>query len=419
MKSQFAAVFRSFSHRNFRLYFLGQGVSLIGTWMQQTAQPWLVYNLTGSPQMLGLVAACVQLPVFFLSPIAGVVSDRVDRRRLLIATQVVAMLQAFGLAVLVLTGLVQVWHVVVLSLLLGSVNAFDLSTRQAFLSEMLDRKEDLGNAIALNSVMFNAARVVGPALAGAMIALAGEGVCFLANALSFLAMLLALLAMRIEPREIAPPAGGVWHGLVEGVRYVAGSPALRTILATVSMISVTGISYVVLIPVFAKQVLHGDSHDLGFLMSAPGLGAVCSGLYLASKKNLHELLPRIAVTPTLIGLGLFGISFVDSLEWAMAGLFVVGFAAVLLLASCNTALQTLTAEDKRGRVLSLYAMAFLGTAPVGSAAAGGLSERLGVETTMRLGAAGCVLVSAFVVVQLPRLLPQVRETFAKKGLTAG
>jgi MFS family permease len=415
------AIGRSFAHRNYRLFFAGQSVSLIGTWMQQTASPWLVLGLTGSSFWVGLVAAAGQLPTFFVSPVAGVIIDRVPRRSLLMVTQALAMVQALLLAALTITDSVQAWHVLFLNLGLGVVNAFDLTGRQAFLSELIERPEDLTNAIALNSSMFNGARLIGPSLAGLVIAFAGEGVCFLINGVSYLAVLLALAAMRFAPRKRpAGPTGlsAIRHGLREGLAYSLGSAPIRTLLVLVGMISLLGVPYTVLIPVYVRDVLQGDGRLLGVFVSAPGVGAVTGALFVASRRDVLGLLHRIAWGPALVGAGLVAFSFAGRPALALPALFVVGFAVVVLLSSCNTTLQAIVDEDKRGRVMSLYSMAFMGLAPLGSLLAGALAQQAGVTVALRALGVGCLVGAAAFAARLARpLRERATALLREKGLT--
>lgn len=397
-------VFRSFAHRNFRLFFLGQGLSLIGTWAQQTAMPWLVYHLTGSEFWLGLVTFSGQVPSFLCAPIAGWAADRFPRRRLIMVTQFLAMLQALALAWLYFSGDITRWHILALSAALGVVTAFDLTARQAFLSEMLDRKEDLGNAIALNSSMFNGARLVGPALAGMLIPVVKEGGCFLVNALSYLAVLIALAAMRLRDRPRPTHHASIGEGLREGMTYALGSGPIRTLLGMVALVSLFAVPYAVLVPVYVKQVLHGGPELFGVVLSAPGVGAVVGAFLLAAHVDVRGMLRWVGGAPVLIGLGLLGFAFSPGLGSALPLLVLVGFAVMVLLTSCNTTIQAIVEEDKRGRVMSLYAMAFMGLNPLGSLAAGALAEHIGLAWTLRIGATACLVGAVFFRLRLARPL---------------
>jgi MFS family permease len=410
------SLLRALAHRNYRLFFAGQSISLIGTWMQQLAMAWLVYLKTGSPFWLGVIGFSGQIPSFFLSPVAGVLVDRWNRHRLLLLTQSLAMLQAFALAALDLAGVIQVWHVLVLSLFLGLVNAFDMTTRQAFLTEMVEDRADLANAIALNSSMVNATRLVGPALAGFVLAESGPGRCFLLNGMSYLAVLAALLAMRVRPHRRARLAGNLLHELRDGFAYAFGFAPIRSILLLLALTSLVGMSYSVLLPVFARAVLHGGAKTLGFLSAGAGVGALAGALFLASRKSVLGLGKWIMLAPALLGLGLIAFSFAQELWQALPPLFVVGFAMMVQMASSNTILQTIVEESKRGRVMSFYTMAFLGMAPLGSLLAGSLADMIGTTATLKLGGLTCVVGSLVFATQLARLREMVRPIYVRMGI---
>lgn len=396
---------RALRHRNYRLFFGGQGVSLIGTWMQRIALHWLVYRLTGSAAMLGLVGFTGQLPTFLVAPLAGVLSDRWDLRRLVLVTQVLAMVQALVLAGLTLSGAVAVWHVVVLSIVLGLINAFDIPARQTFVVQMVAAPADLPNAIALNSFLVNGARLLGPSLAGVLISLVGEGTCFLLNGLSYVFVIAALLAMRLAGPRRPPGRGDVLSGLRQGFRYAFGSAPIRAVLVLLALVSLVGMPYAVLMPVFATDVLGGGPthgpYILGFLMAASGLGAVAGALYLAGRRSVAGLDGTIARAALIFGGGL--VAFARSEElWLSLGLMVVtGFALMLQMAASNTLLQTIVDDDKRGRVMSFYTVAFMGMAPFGSLLAGTVAERLGAPATLLLGGAVCVLGGLVFAFRLP------------------
>ncbi len=407
---------RALRSRNYRLFFAGQSVSLIGTWMQQLAMSWLVYRLTGSAFLLGVVGFVSQVPTFLFAPFAGVVADRVDKRRLLICTQSFAMVQAALLAFFVLAGSVQVWQIIVLSLILGIINAFDIPARQSFIVEMVDNREDLGNAIALNSSMFNAARLIGPSIAGLVVAVAGEGVCFILNALSYLAVLIALAAMRIRLTSERPARRHILHELREGLRYAFGFSPIRSILLLIALVSLMGMPYSVLMPVFARDILQGGAHTFGFLMAAAGCGALGSTVYLASRRNVRGL-GRIIVTATLIfGTGIMAFSFSRSLPLSLLILGFTGFGAMALVASCNTILQTIVDDDKRGRVMSLFTMAFVGVAPFGSLIAGVLANSIGARNTLLIGGASCVAGGLIFAAVLPRIRKKIRPIYVRMGI---
>jgi MFS family permease len=409
-------ILRALRYRNYRLYFGGQGISLIGTWMQQVAMSWLVYRLTNSAVMLGVVSFSSQIPTFVLTPFGGLLADRKNRHRILLATQTLAMLQAFALAALVLTRSVEVWHIIVLGIFSGCVNAFDIPTRQSFLLDMIEKREDLSNAIALNSSLFNAARLVGPSVAGVVIAVAGEGVCFLLNGLSFLAVLAALLAMRIRPQKIEPKTANPLRGLREGVAYAFGFAPIRSILLLVALASVAGVPYVALMPVFARDVLHGGSHTQGFLMSAVGLGALTGALFLASRKNVRGLGKIIAASAALFGAGLIIFSFSRTLWLSLLAMSLTGFGMMVQMASSNTVLQTLADDDKRGRVISLYATAFIGMAPLGALLAGFVARHIGAPHTLMIGGLFCILGALLFARHLPSWRQMVRPIYAQKGI---
>jgi MFS family permease len=399
-----AFVTRALRHRNYRLFFSGQGLSLIGTWMQRLAVSWLIYRLTGSPFMLGLIGFIGQLPLFVVAPFAGVFVDRWDRFRLLLLTQILSLIQATILTILTLTGHVAVWHLFVLAACLGVINAFDMPVRQSFVIDLVgQRREDLANAIALNSVMVNGARLVGPVCAGLAVAALGEGVCFLLNALSFLAIVVALLLMRLEPGKRKATKGRPLEGLVEGYRYAFGFPPIRYTLIVLALVSLMGMPYQVLMPVFAGSVLHSGASALGFLMSAAGIGALISAAVLATRKSAAGIEIMIVLGTILFGLGLVGFSFSRYMVLSMAAMVFVGYGMMTALTSCNTMLQTAVDEDKRGRIMSLYAMAFQGMVPFGNLMAGSLASRIGAPNTETVAGLCCVAAAVFFMRKLPAI----------------
>jgi MFS family permease len=395
-------IFRSLHYRNYRLFFGGQGISLIGTWMQRTAVGWLVYRLTSSPFLLGLVEFAGYIPTLFLSPLAGVLADRWDRRRILLFTQVLAMIQALLLAFLVLGEQVEVWHILCLSLFLGVVSAFDIPARQSLVVSLIERREDLGNAIALNSFMFNGARLVGPSAAGFMIALLGEGLCFLINGLSFLAVIASLMAMRLARHESTSANGQLFQGFREGLVYAYRFPPMRLILMLVALGSLMGIPFWVLLPVFAKDILHGGPQTLGFLMAAAGAGALCGAVYLASRRSVLGLARVIALAAGIFGTGLMAFSFARALWLSLLLLVITGFGMIALMASSNTFLQTIVDDDKRGRVMSFFTMALMGMAPFGSLLAGILASKIGAPHTLLIGGLSCLLGAVLFGLRFPR-----------------
>jgi MFS family permease len=400
------SILRALAHRNFRLFFAGQTLSLVGTWTQSTAMPWLVARLSGEAFVVGLAGFSAQLPSFLLPPFAGVLTDRWNRHRLLLATQTLAMLQAFALAVLVLAGHVRVWQIVVLNFTLSAVNAFDMTARQTFLGDMLDRKDDLANAIALNSSMVNGARLFGPALAALLIASVGEEACFFINGLSFLAVLAALLAMRLPPRPPQPAPQPVWHGLREGFDYVRRSTPIRAVLWQVALVSLVGLPYAMLLPLYVQQFYGGAPRVYGLLMTAPGVGAFAAGVYLAWA-GLDGILTRLWTSPILAGLCLIGFSLAPNLWLAVPLLFGAGVCFLTLLNQSNTLLQTCADEDKRGRVLSFYTLAFLGMAPLGSLMIGSVASAIGVVNALRWGGVVIALGGLMFAVRMPRWRDEV------------
>jgi len=409
-------IFRGLSHRNYRLFFGGQGISLIGTWMQQIAMSWLVYRLTNSAFLLGLIGFSSQICSLFFSPFAGVLSDRWNRHHILIATQSLAMVQAFLLALLTLMGVIAVHQLIILAIFLGLVNAFDMPTRQAFVVEMVEKREDLGNAIALNSFLFNGARLVGPSIAGILISILGEGMCFLLNGVSFLAVIIALLAMKMTPNKRESEKTHVWQGLKEGFSYAFGFPPIRSILFSIGWISLVATASTTLMPVFAKDILHGGSQTYGFLMASSGVGAIIGAIYLASRRSVLGLGRIIAVASGIFGIGLISFSLSRVLGLSLFLLLLMGFGMMVQMASSNTILQTMVDDDKRGRVMSLFAMAFMGMAPFGSLAGGSLAGSIGATNTLIIGGASCILGSFLFMRKLPSIRKMVRPIYIRKGI---
>jgi MFS family permease len=408
-------IFRSFRYRNYRLFFAGQSLSLIGTWIQRLAIPWLVYHLTNSAFLLGVVGFAGQIPTFLIAPFAGVLTDRWNKYSILIATQVAAMIQAFILAFLYLFGNIHVWHIVLLNIILGCVNAFDVPARQSFVIEMVEKKEDLGNAIALNSSMVHGARLIGPSVAGVLIALTGEGICFLVNGISYLFVITSLLMMKISPSKTKKKNAYMLKEMKEGISYAFGFPPIKYTLILLAVISLMGMSYTVLMPVFAKEILHGGSHTFGFLMGATGLGALSGAFYLASRKSVIGLCKLIPFASGIFGLGLIAFSFSRSQVLSLGLLVIVGLGMMIQMASSNTILQTVVDDDKRGRVMSLYTMAFIGTAPFGSLLGGSLAKILGTPYTILLGGIVCVLGAVIFAKNLPEIQKNIHPIFIRLG----
>jgi MFS family permease len=408
-----SAIFRSFQYRNYRLFFSGQSISLIGTWIQRIATPWLVYHLTGSALLLGVIGFAGQIPTFLIAPFAGVMTDRWNRYHILIGTQIAAMIQALILALLYFTGKIEIWQIVLLNVFLGCVNAFDVPARQSFVIEMVEKKEDLGNAIALNSSMVNGARLLGPSIAGVLIALTGEGICFLLNGLSYLFVIASLLLMKVKPRKIKRKDTNVLKELKDGFSYAFGFAPIKYIIFLLSIVSLMGMQYAVLMPVFAKEILHGGSHTFGFLMGATGMGALTGALYLASRKNAKGLIKVIPLAAGIFGLGLITFSFSRIFLLSLALLVITGLGMMLQMASSNTILQTIVDDDKRGRVMSFYTMAFMGTAPFGSLLAGGLAKIIGVSHTILIGGISCIIGALLFAYKLPELNKMVHSAYVK------
>jgi len=415
-RDRFKIVFRSLQYRNYRLFFSGQSVSLIGTWMQRIAMPWLVYHMTGSALLLGVVGFAGQIPTFLLAPVAGVLTDRWSRYKVLLVTQILSMVQATLLALLCLSGVIQIWQIVVLSVILGSINAFDVPARQSFVIEMVEKKEDLGNAIALNSLMFNGARLIGPSIAGVMLASTSEGVCFLLNAVSYLFVIGSLLMMKVKIKQVLDARHEIFQELKEGWNYTFGFPPIKHIILLLAVVNLTGMSYSVLMPVFAKEVLHGGSNTYGFLMAAAGTGALLGALYLASRDKILKLGRIVPSAAILFGMGLIILSFLNIFSLAIILMIFVGLGIMLQTASSNTILQTITEDDKRGRVMSFYTMAVMGTAPFGSLIAGGLAKTIGTPGT--LFASGILTIIGAIVFlrKLPELKILVRPVYVKMGV---
>ncbi len=412
------AVLRSLRHRNFRLFFAGQLISLIGTWMQTVAQSWLVYRLTGSALLLGTVGFAGQIPVFLLAAVGGAVADRFSRHRIVIATQTSAMLLAFVLAVLTLAGRVTVWEIMVLSALLGVVNAFDIPARQAFLVEMVSR-EDLMNAIALNSSMFNGARVIGPAVAGILVASIGEGWCFFANAVSYIAVIIGLAMMKLPRFAIAEQTSSALEHVAEGFRFVRQTKPIRALLLLIGLVSLVAMPYTVLMPIFADQILGGGARSLGLLMGATGIGALAGAVALAARSGLKGLSRWVALSSA--GLGVSLILFAGS-RWfwlSFALLVPAGFSMMLQMAASNTLIQAMVPDRLRGRVMAVYSMMFMGMAPLGALFAGAVAHKLGAPLTVAIGGAGCIAGSLVFGMQFPKLRPEARQLIIAQGMAGG
>lgn len=412
----FKNIFRSLKYRNYRLFFCGQSISLIGTWIQRIAVPWLVYDLTGSVFLLGVVGFAGQIPTFLLAPFAGVLIDRWNRYIILIITQILAMIQSLILAFLVIDKSIEVWEIILLSIFLGCINAFDMPARQSFVVDMIEKKEDLGNAIALNSSMVNGARLIGPSLAGILISITGEGTCFLLNGISYVFVIIFLLMMRIAPRKVVVQTTQVLQGIKDGYNYTFGFGPIRYIILLLALVSLMGMPYTVLMPVFAKTILHGGSHTFGFLMGASGIGALIGAIYMASRKSVLGLIKMVPLFAAVFGLGLILFSFSHLFLISMALMVVIGLGMLMQMTSSNTILQTIVDDDKRGRVMSFYTMAFMGTAPFGSLLAGMLASKIGVANTIMIGGASCILGAIVFAKELPKLKKMIRPIYIRLGI---
>jgi MFS family permease len=400
------SLFRSFRHRNFALFFSGQIISLIGTWMQSVAESWLVFRLTKSSVLLGTVVFCSLIPSFVLAPFGGLLADRFSRRRILVITQTLSMILAFILAALTISGVIRVWHVLTLATLLGIVNAFDVPARQSFVVEMVGR-EDLANAIALNSSMFNGARVVGPAVAGIVVAAVGEGWCFFLNAVSYIAVITTLVLMRVG--DVKRPA----------FRFVRHTAPIRALLLLIGAISLVGMPYATLMPVFADSILHGGAKGLGILMAASGTGALIGSLALATRDGVRGLGRWVAVSAVSFGVALVAFSFSRSFWLSAAILILVGGAMMVQMASSNTLIQVMVPDELRGRVMAIYSMMFMGMAPFGALFAGALAERIGAPHTVAIGGVVSILAGAAFAVRLPKLREEAVRLIVENQMVGG
>ncbi|HEX6558692.1 MAG TPA: MFS transporter [Longimicrobiales bacterium] len=407
---------RALRHRNYRLFFFGQGVSLVGTWITRVATSWLVYRLTGSAALLGVVSFAGQIPTFVLGPFAGVWVDRVDRYRAMVATQVLSMLQSGALAVLALSGVIRIWHILALSVVQGLINSIDIPARQSYVVEMVEGPADLPNAIALNSSMVNGARLIGPSIAGVLVALFGEGWCFTIDAVSYLAVIASLLMMHVQHQQRATRRRPPLHDLRAGFSYVSRFRPVRAALLLLALVSLMGMPYAVLMPIIAARVLHGGPNTLGILMAATGLGALAGALFLAARSSVLGLGRIIAISAALFGVSLCAFSFARSLPLAVGLLVLVGIGFMVQTASTNTVLQTIVDNEMRGRVMSFYSMAFMGMAPFGSLLAGLVAGKIGAPWTIFIGGTVCIAGAAIFARQLPALRAEVRPVYRERGI---
>ena len=416
--SKIGDIFRALKHRNYRLFFFGQIISLSGTWMQSVAQSWLVYRLTGSVVLLGLIGFAGQFPIFLLTAFGGVVADKFSRRKILLVTQTAAMFTAGILATLTLFGVIQVWHLFVLAIISGIFNAFDIPARQSFVVDMVSR-DDLLNAIALNSSVFNGARIIGPAIAGILVAAVGEGWCFFGNSVSYIAVIFGLAAMRITPKIVSTKNAPALEKIREGFTFVVQTKPIRSLMLLLGLVSLMGMPYAVLMPIFADRILQSDARGLGILMGASGAGALIAALTLASRKSLKGLGSWVAASSGVFGI--FLILFSQSRKfWLSAILLIpVGFSMMLQMASSNTLVQAMVPDDLRGRVMAVYSMMFMGMAPLGALLAGSLAEPLGAPLTVAFGGAICIVGSVLFSSQLSSFRYEAKRIIVALEMTGG
>jgi MFS family permease len=416
-KDFFYDLFRSLRNKNYRLFFYGQSLSLVGTWIQQVALSWLIYSVTNSPFLLGFVMFAGQLPTFLIAPFAGVLADRYDKRKIIIITQAVAMLQAILLAIFVLTNHINVTVLIILNIILGISNAFDIPTRQSFVIQMVENKEDLPNAIALNSSIVNGSRLIGPAVAGILVASLGEGICFLINAISFVFVIISLLLMKVGKEEKADHGNvSILKELKEGFHYSFGFLPIKSVILLLATVSLFGNPYLVLLPIFAKNILNGDATTLGYLNSAVGLGALSAALYLASRKSTLGLGKIIATTTFIFALSLISFSFSKTFPLSLIILLFCGFGMMMQTAGSNTILQTLSSDDMRGRVMSFYTVAFRGMAPFGSLWAGTFADNFGAPVTVLISGIVCLGAGILFSKNLKIIRIAAKPIYQQKGI---
>jgi len=413
---RFQVIFRSLKYRNYKLFFYGQSISLIGTWMQRIAVPWLVYKMTGSVFLLGISAFAGQIPSLFLSPFAGVITDRLSRYKVLFWAQILSMVHAFLLAGLVLSGYIMIWQIIFLSFVIGCINTFEIPARHTFVFEMVEKKEDLGNGIALNSLMFNGARLIGPSIAGILLATAGEGICFLINGLSFLCVIVSLKLMKLERKDPERGKTDIMKELKDGFNYTFGFLPIKHLILLLALVNMMVMFYSTLMPVFAKEILAGDSHTYGFLMGAAGFGALVGALFLASRETVLKLGRIVPAAVIVFGTGLVVLSLSRIFILSLIIMVFVGMGLMLQAAASNTILQTITDDDKRGRVMSFYTMAIMGSAPFGSLLAGSLAKTIGTPNTILTGGIVSITGALFFLRKLPELKKIVRPIYVKMGV---
>ena len=408
---------RALNHRNFRLYFGGQGISIVGTWVQRIALTWLVYRLTNSAFLLGIVGFSGQIPLLIITPFAGVLADRLDKHKILLYTQALSMIQAFVLAALVITNTIQVWEIIFLSIILGVFDAMDMPTRQSFMVEMVgNNRDDLSNAIAINSSMVNSARLIGPSIAGILISLFGEGWCFLLNAISYTAVIFSLLKMEVVHKPVSARKKETLKELKEGIQYAFGFAPIKSLLLLLAVVSFMGTPIRILAPVFVKNFFHGGADLFGFLMGASGLGALTGAIFLMNRKSVLGLGKLITYAVLIFGTGLIAFALSHIIILSVIFMFMTGIGMMIQLAGSNTMLQTIVDNDKRGRVMSLYAMSFRGVAPFGSLLAGAAAGLIGASLTLIIGGFFCVISAIYFLFNLPKMRELIRPIYIKYGI---
>jgi len=418
-KSGFSGMFRALRHRNYLLYFIGQGISLIGTWMQRIAMAWLVYRISGSALLLGAVDFAGQLPILFLTPFAGVIADRYDLKKIMIATQVLFMIQALLMAYLVLTNTIVMWQIFALAIFMGIINALDTPVRQSFLVNVVDDRNDLTNAIALNSAIFNGARLIGPTIAGIAIAAIGEGICFLVNGLSYIAVIAALFLIIVKSEhKKADKEKNALNQLKEGFNYAFGFRPIRDVLLLVTIVSLVVFPYMMLMPVFVKDILHKGAETMGFLMAASGCGALTAAIYMATRASVKGFWRNIPLAVTLLGISLFSMSFVNQVFPAAVLLFLIGLSIVIFVSTVNTLLQTIVEDEKRGRVMSLYGTALLGVTPFGSMLAGFIVNKTGVSLMLCAAGVICIITAIVFAFRLPLIRSSIIPLYRELGIVS-
>jgi len=412
-KDSFKVIFRTLKYKNYRLFFTGQSISLIGTWIQIIAASWLIYRLTNSAFLLGLLTFAGQLPTLLFTPFAGVMVDRWDRYKLIKTTQILFAFQSLIFGVLVLTEIIQIWHIIILNIFGGFVMAFDSPVRQSFVVDIVEDKKDIGNAVALNSMLFNMARMVGPAIAGILVAMIGEGWCFIINTITFLAIIVNLHLMDIKKTILKKSNNHVLTDLKEGFLYTYNFLPIRYILIILAFVSIVGMSMNVLMPIYTKDILLGDSKVLGFLMSSLGIGSLVGGVKLATKDSPKGLEKNIFWTTIIFGLSLIILPIFHNFLYAMLIMLFIGFGMISQIISSNTMIQSLVDDDKRGRVMGIYSMSFMGTAPIGSLFAGTLSGLIGVMNTSIIAGTCCILAGLFFLSKIRIISKIAEDTYVK------